>query len=62
MSISKLAKEKFPGMFFFNTLSRINYKGYIGIDVGGAESDVDDLDKAYLNTAAFIEKKWFDKK
>jgi sugar phosphate isomerase/epimerase len=46
---------------FFDTLNRINYKGFIGIDIGGAESDVDDLDKAYKNTAAFIEKNWFDK-
>jgi len=55
-------KGKISWDIFFNTLNRINYKGYIGIDVGGAESDVDDLDKAYLNTAAFIEKKWFYKK
>jgi sugar phosphate isomerase/epimerase len=32
---------------FFNTLKQINYQGLIGIDVGGSESEVGDLDQAY---------------
>lgn len=42
---------------FFETLDRLNYKGYFGIDIGGDESNVIDLDKAYINTANFIIEK-----
>lgn len=42
---------------FFETLDIINYKGYLGLDIGGSESDVNDLDEAYINAAKFIEKK-----
>ncbi len=43
---------------FFETLERINYKGFIGVDVGGDESDIGDLDTAYRNSVNFIEKNW----
>jgi sugar phosphate isomerase/epimerase len=46
---------------FFETLDKINYKGLLGIDVGGAESDVTDHDKAYRTTAGWIFDKWFKK-
>lgn len=41
---------------FFQELSKINYNGPIGIDIGGAESDVKDLEQAYVNTASMLEK------
>jgi sugar phosphate isomerase/epimerase len=44
---------------FFETLERIDYKGMFGIDVGGAESDVPDLDAAYRSSAAWLTEKWF---
>jgi sugar phosphate isomerase/epimerase len=44
---------------FFDTLAAIDYKGYIGLDIGGEESGITDLDEAYVSTAAWLEKKWF---
>jgi sugar phosphate isomerase/epimerase len=45
---------------FFETLDRVGYKGMFGIDVGGAESDVPDLDAAYRDAAFWLESKWFN--
>jgi sugar phosphate isomerase/epimerase len=50
-----------PWESFFETLDKVNYKGLLGIDVGGAESDVTDYDKAYMTTAGWLYKKWFKK-
>jgi sugar phosphate isomerase/epimerase len=44
---------------FFETLDRISYKGFFGIDIGGSESKVPDLDKAYMDSAALVEKHWY---
>ena len=44
---------------FFEALERTGYAGRFGIDVGGAESGVDDLDAAYRATARWLEEKWF---
>jgi sugar phosphate isomerase/epimerase len=44
---------------FLETLDRIDYKGKFGIDIGGAESAVPDLDRAYGDAAAWLEDKWF---
>lgn len=46
---------------FFETLDKINYAGQLGIDVGGAESDVTDYDHAYRTTAGWIFENWFKK-
>ena len=43
---------------FFETLDFIGFSGYIGLDIGGSESDVDNLDLAYLNSAEFISDNW----
>lgn len=43
---------------FFETLERINFRGHMGIDVGGVESGVMDLDKAYVDTAAWLAVRW----
>lgn len=42
---------------FFETLDLIKFKGHFGIDIGGAESVVEDLDAAYKNAAKFLENK-----
>ncbi|WP_082894172.1 sugar phosphate isomerase/epimerase family protein [Balneola sp. EhC07] len=42
---------------FFETLDLINFKGHFGIDIGGSESVVEDLDAAYKNAAKFLENK-----
>jgi sugar phosphate isomerase/epimerase len=42
---------------FFETIDRVGYEGYFGVDVGGHESRVDDLDDAYRNTATFLESR-----
>lgn len=52
-------KGKINWTEFFKTLKHINYNGYIGIDIGGEESIIDNLDQAYLSTASFIEEKFF---
>jgi len=44
---------------FFETLDRIGYQGKFGLDIGGAESDVDDLDGAYKDAARWLEASWF---
>jgi sugar phosphate isomerase/epimerase len=43
---------------FFDTLHFIGFKGDIGIDIGGAESPVDDLDLAYTQTGNWLTKRW----
>lgn len=41
---------------FFEDLKNINFSGPIGIDIGGEESEVGDLDEAYQKAATFVEK------
>jgi sugar phosphate isomerase/epimerase len=43
---------------FFETLDFIGFDGHLGIDVGGDESLVKDLDKAYIESAKFISQIW----
>jgi sugar phosphate isomerase/epimerase len=40
---------------FFRTVEQIGNRGAFGIDIGGSESDVADLDRAYVEAAAFVE-------
>ena len=40
---------------FFETVDRIGYDGHFGVDVGGHESRVDDLEDAYRNAAGWLE-------
>lgn len=42
---------------FFQMLARIGFKGHYGIDVGGDESNVSDIHKAYQQTAQWLEQK-----
>ena len=39
---------------FFDTLHAIGYQGRLGVDVGGGESDIGNLDRAYVDTARFV--------
>jgi len=41
---------------FFETLKAINYQGLIGLDIGGEESGVKDIDDAYQRTAIWLEE------
>ncbi len=43
---------------FFQTLKRINFNGYLGLDIGGDESDVEDLDEAYKLSLEFVKNRW----
>lgn len=42
---------------FFDTLSKIKFKGHIGIDVGGDESDIGNIDTAYARSASWLSEK-----
>ena len=42
---------------FFETVDRVGYDGHFGVDVGGHESRVDDLDAAYGATGSWIEER-----
>ena len=39
---------------FFATVTRVGFEGRFGIDIGGSESGVDDLDRAYVDAARFV--------
>lgn len=45
-----------PWKPFFKTLQQINFTGHLGIDIGGSESLVPDLKKAYLDGASFLKE------
>jgi sugar phosphate isomerase/epimerase len=47
---------------FLETLDRIGYSGSFGIDIGGDESDVPDLDGAYRSAAGWLTEYWFGRK
>lgn len=42
---------------FFETIDLIGFNGHFGLDIGGAESKVDNLDDAYLKAATIIQNK-----
>jgi sugar phosphate isomerase/epimerase len=43
---------------FFETLKDIKFKGYIGLDIGGAETGVKNIRNAYTGSAAWLSRKW----
>lgn len=47
---------------FFETLDKINYKGWLGLDIGGDESGVKQLDDAYRESAQWLEDNYYTKK
>ncbi|MDP6041251.1 MAG: sugar phosphate isomerase/epimerase family protein [Candidatus Latescibacteria bacterium] len=42
---------------FFEAVDHVGFKGHFGVDVGGDESGVEDLDVAYKRTAEWIEER-----
>lgn len=54
----EIGKGEIRWDIFFETLDVINYKGQIGLDIGGAESGVVNLNEAYKNSAEWLEKNW----
>jgi sugar phosphate isomerase/epimerase len=53
-------KGKINWNVFFETLDLVNYKGHVGLDIGGDESDITDIDNEYIISAKWLEKKWPD--
>lgn len=43
---------------FFDTLDVIGFNGQIGLDIGGAESNVGDIDEAYKTSAQWLAQRW----
>lgn len=43
---------------FFESLRLTGFQGHIGIDVGGAESDIGDIDDAYRTSAEWLTNRW----
>jgi sugar phosphate isomerase/epimerase len=39
---------------FFESVEQIGFNGHIGLDIGGEESHVDDLDRAYIDAAEWL--------
>lgn len=46
---------------FFEALKKIGFNGHIGLDIGGAESGVANLDKAYIGSAQWLEASYYNK-
>ncbi len=46
-----------PWDAFFEALDRNNFKGHLGLDIGGDESGVLDIDNAYRDAALWLEQK-----
>jgi len=43
---------------FFEELALTGFDGLIGIDVGGAESNIGEIEKAYCETAQWLTERW----
>lgn len=52
-----LGKGCIPWDEFFGTLKKINYQGYYGLDIGGAETEIDEIDAAYLESLVWLQQK-----
>jgi sugar phosphate isomerase/epimerase len=57
----ELGKGKINWEKFFETLDIISFKGNLGIDIGGDESNVENMDEAYISAAKRIEDKWLSR-
>ncbi len=53
-----VGKGKIQWEIFFETLEAINYRGLIGLDIGGEESGIENIDEAYRLTAQWLEAQW----
>ncbi len=43
---------------FFETLNVIDFDGHLGLDIGGDESNIADIDAAYTQTARWLVERW----
>ncbi|HET6568618.1 MAG TPA: TIM barrel protein, partial [Rhodothermales bacterium] len=43
---------------FFETLDAVGFSGHIGLDIGGDESGVENLEQAYVEAAHWLEDRW----
>lgn len=43
---------------FFETLDAVGFSGHIGLDIGGDESGVENLEQAYVEAAHWLEARW----
>ena len=43
---------------FFETLENVDFKGYLGLDIGGEESGLQNLGDVYLTAAQWVEENW----
>jgi sugar phosphate isomerase/epimerase len=43
---------------FFGVLKDIGFSGHIGLDIGGDESEVRDIDEAYIEAARWVDTNW----
>ena len=43
---------------FFETLDATGFRGHIGLDIGGAETPIADLDRAYVEAAHWLAERW----
>lgn len=44
-----------PWESFFEALDKVGFQGHFGIDVGGAETGIEDLDQAYLRSVNWLQ-------
>jgi sugar phosphate isomerase/epimerase len=51
-----LGEGKINWELFFETIDSQNFDGFIGLDIGGAETEISDIDKAYKDSAEFVMK------
>ena len=53
-----MGKGSIPWEAFFETLHKIGFDGHFGIDIGGAETPIDNLEEAYQHAADFVSQNW----
>ena len=54
----EIGKGKIAWNKFLEILDQIDFNGNIGIDIGGNESNVENIDEAYISAAEWVEKNW----
>ena len=54
----KPADGRIPWPDFFSTLQSTGFSGHIGLDIGGEESGIRNIDEAYITAAQWVEERW----
>ena len=47
-----------PWEEFFKTLNSVGFSGHIGLDIGGDESEIKNIDEVYIEAAKWVDIKW----